>query len=134
MDPQSEIYILFSRWLTKTEAILRHELRKRKIGVTDDLFKELTTDIQVRGQAVLEGNLTMLTRGRFIDMGVGRGHSLGGSRGSFDLDSGRTRKGRKPKKWYSRPWHGRLHSLYGAIGYSLVEQSIASIKDPIVEK
>lgn len=130
MEAQHAVYSLFRRWLDKTEGLLIQQLSKKKIGVTHELRKQMHKDLRARGMGYLEGEISMLTRGRYVDMGVGRGHSLSGSsRGSFDLDSGR--KGRKPKKWYSRTFYGRLHDLYGAIGYELAEQTLSSIKQSI---
>lgn len=131
MEPQQRLYILFRQWLDRTEGILIQQLQKQKIGITHALRNQLRKDLQVKGEGYLEGNITMLTRGRYIDMGVGRGQSLSGStRGSFShLEDGRS--GRKPKKWYSRTFFSRLYDLYGAIGYEIVEECIQTVKEPI---
>ena len=123
---------LFGRWLKVSKQRLLMELRAKKVGDTDQLYRQLSTESKWAGTTII-GELTMLVRGRFVDMGVGRGHSTKGStRGIFDLASGRG--GRKPKRWYSRTWYGRLHSLHGAIGYKMMEQAIDTIKSGIKGK
>jgi len=39
--------------------------------------------------------------------------------------------GRKPKKWYSPIFFGRLGKLRGAIGYQMSEQVIQSIRQEL---
>ncbi|REE01106.1 hypothetical protein [Marinoscillum furvescens] len=116
--------------MNKTEGLLIQQLVRQGIGVTHELRKQLHQELRSKGEGYLEGEFTMLTYGRYVDMGVGRGKSLGMStRGSLDLDKGR--KARKPKKWYSKTFYGRLYDLYGAIGYQISQEVLSGIKEPL---
>lgn len=66
-------------------------------------------------------------RGRFLDMGVGRGKKLGlGLKGIDKALEGR--KQRKPRKIYSPIAYGKLNGLIGDLMYGLTEETIHTIK------
>jgi hypothetical protein len=67
--------------------------------------------------------------GRFVDMGVGRGHSIEDKAGkAAAMDQIEKRKGRNPKKWY-RIFFARLNALEGAIGIKVMEKSVEAVKE-----
>lgn len=92
------------------------------IGESDDLRNSLSSNMKRLATGYLEGEISFLERGRFVDMGSGRGYSFGRStRGDMDLQEGRHKKGRKPKKWYGKVFYGRLNDLQGAVGLKLMD-------------
>jgi hypothetical protein len=131
-----EVSQLFDRWLSRTEDIMRSRISEMGIGSyrgkrgPDELLRSLSTQMRSLGQGYLEGSITFLERGRFVDMGSGRGYSFGQSiRGSHDLETGRSkRKGRRPKKWYGKVFYGRLNDLQGAVGYTMMEGVMSTLK------
>ncbi len=126
---------LFRRWLAKTvDERMVQELKKRGIGVTDELQQSLRQNMRRLAEGYLQGNITFDESGRFVDMGSSRGYSFGKrtSQGTFDdSDRGtsfkRSARGRRPKPWYSKTLYGRLNDLQGAIGYEMMEQSINTL-------
>lgn len=120
---------LFDRWLSKTMSILEYELTKRGIGITDDLRQSLQDEVTQLADGYVRGEVSFLTRGRMVDMGAGRGYSAGGKRIGTKLTRGQKR--RKPNQWYSRAMYGRLNDLMGAVGFTIMEEAIDSIKRPL---
>jgi hypothetical protein len=123
---------ILTRWFDRTEYILRLEKRKLDIGITEELDKSLNTAVHQRANDLLVGELEFLVRGRFVDMGAGRKRKVLESRdGNGDLLKV---KKRKPKKWYSRAFYGRINDLQGVLGYKLMESAIDSVKDPLEQR
>lgn len=123
---------ILTRWFDRTEYILRLEKRKLDIGITEELDKSLSTAVHQRANDLLVGELEFLVRGRFVDMGAGRKRKVLESRdGNGDLLKV---KKRKPKKWYSRAFYGRINDLQGVLGYKLMESAIDSVKDPLEQR
>ena len=60
-------------------------MKKRGVGVTDDLYRSVNSEFRQLAKGYLEGDTSFLVRGRFVDMGVGRGSTRGSTRGSFNL-------------------------------------------------
>lgn len=85
-------------------------------------------------QQTAQGNadLSFAEWGRFVDMGVGKGHPLGGIKNMSKLIERQTgkrkAKKRKPKKIYSPIVWGKLNGLYGDLSYGFTEETIASLK------
>jgi hypothetical protein len=122
-------------WTAKTEAILKNELQKHKIGVTGTLANSIKSQVDAKIGDTIEIAFQFARHGRFVDMGVGRGMPLGTRAQKTDYFDFRNDKGqlhkhtRKPKKWYSRPFYSRINSLNFAISASIQEQVIASLKE-----
>ena len=131
-----EVSALFERWLTRTEEIMRQRISQMDIGSypgkkgPDELLRSLSSRMRDLGSGYLEGSFSFLERGRFVDMGSGRGYSFGQSiRGTHDLETGRRKnKGRRPKKWYGKVFYGRLNDLQGAVGYTMMENVLETLK------
>lgn len=121
---------LFTRWLERTEFILRLEKRKLDVDDTYELDKSMETKVHQKANDLLAGELSFLVRGRFVDMGAGRKakkiESMDGNAQVLGV--------RKPKKWYSRAFWGRLNDLQGAIGYKLMESSINAVKNQLEDR
>jgi len=117
-----DVAVLFEKWLDRTVEIHLTELTKQDIGETDDLRRSVTKHFRRMSEGYLEGGLIFLERGRFVDMGSGRGVSFGRSTRGFDLET--IKSGRKPKRWYSKVFYGRLNDLQGALGLKLMEQVV----------
>lgn len=131
-DGLGDTEVFFSRWVKRTEEILVGQLAAKKIGVTDDLKRSVQSRMITMADGYLRGEFMFMERGRFVDMGAGRGSNT--DRSLYDMDDAYTnRKKRKPKKWYSRPFYGRLNDLEGAIGYAIMEQAIDEVKRPLKE-
>lgn len=123
---------LLTDWTARTELVLR--LQKKRLGVDDtqELDKSLSGKVRELGDAMLEAELNFLVRGRFVDMGAGRARKIESRDTNADLIRGKS-KTRKPKKWYSRAYYGRINDLQGIIGYQLMESAIRAVKDPLEE-
>lgn len=128
-----ENFEVVRRWSERTKRVLLYELGKHKIGISKDLEKSLEEKVFTSGTDIIS-QLSFLTRGRFVDMGAGRrpklearSAKLGPYRSKFEG----SRKGRKPKKWYTRALYGRLNDLQGVLGYKMMEQAIEAIKENI---
>ena len=130
----NETEVFFDQWLRRTVDIMEGRIRDIDIGESDELRNSLKTSIKRLAQGYLEGEITFLERGRFVDMGSGRGYSFGRStRGDHDLQEGRHKKGRKPKKWYGKVFYGRLNDLQGAVGLKLMDavtESFSALREP----
>lgn len=74
--------------------------------------------IGVKGKTI-EYQVEFLPRGRFVDMGVRMGEPIG------------VRPKNKIKRWYSRILYGRIHALYGALGFKLIEQGAKPLREMV---
>lgn len=125
----NEVRKLMDRWVAKTTAIMKEEMQKKGIGITDDLAKSLSSEVTALADGYIQGEFSFLVRGRFVDMGAGNGYKNALSRDSGSIKRGR--KLRKPKKWYSRVFYGRLSDLRGAVGYKIMEEAIGAVTKPL---
>ena len=119
---------LLKNWTARTAQLFKSNQTKYNIGKTSSLLNSIQGRTQQTQEDQLTASFQFLETGRFVDMGVGKGTKFAeaslNKRGSYT-------KGRVPKKWYSRTFYGRLNALQGAIGFSFMEQSISSIKEPL---
>ncbi|MFC4261906.1 hypothetical protein ACFOWM_03385 [Ferruginibacter yonginensis] len=82
------------------------------------------------------GELLFKEYGRFLDMGVARGHPLGGLKSTTVNLKSRNQSGKvfvkdntiKRKKIYSGIVYGKLNYLYSKLSYGFSEAVIASLK------
>ncbi len=127
----TEVESLLAGWLAKNEEIFRDSLRTKKVGDTDELYNSFRHEIKRLAQGFLEGSHSFAVRGRFVDMGAGRGSDQSlSNKQSYNWTEGRS-KGRKPKKWYSPAFYGRLNTLEGAVGLRLMETAIETVKNVV---
>lgn len=120
---------LMKTWTRRTFEIFQSNQQKLQIGQSMDLYHSLKHKTRKTKADEIIGSFGFLERGRFSDMGVGKGTKFSQA-GKSNRDS-YSKGGRKPKKWYSRAFFGRLNALQGAIGFTFMERSISAIKDPL---
>jgi hypothetical protein len=149
-----EVYALVADWARRNDKILHDQIKKLGIGVHEELYPSVVSKTYELAAAEVGMDLSFLTYGRFRDMGVGRGTrpgardlTIGGIIAKVESQDrngrlsrrergkgGRFQKGpeqpkvRKPAKWYSRAFYGRLNALQGAISGKMVEKAIAAVK------
>lgn len=120
---------LLTSWTKRTDYILRLERNKLGIGDSGELDRSQKANVRQLSDTMLQSQLEFLVRGRFVDMGAGRRASKIESReGNARLLRGKTRR---PKKWYSRVFWGRINSLQGALGFKMMEDAIRAVKKPL---
>jgi hypothetical protein len=117
-------------WSRRTALVLDREIVRWKLQDTRDLQQSLKERVDQKTESLLVAQLQFLVRGRFQDMGAGRG-----SKRNFESrDGNRELLGgskRKAKRWYSRAFWGRINDLQGVLGYRLMESAINSVKEPL---
>src|SRR6478609_7533721 len=110
---------------------MRAMFARYKIGVTDEALKSLAYE-----QLERTANLKFKEYLRMVDMGVGRGHPLGGLKAvSVALQASNKvgdvlvkDKTRKPKKLYSKTAYGKLTWLENKLLHGFTEETIAVLK------
>ena len=105
-------------WLKFSLEKFRANLKKLKIGSSQDLFNSLRGElVSSAGGDELKLRISYALHGMFVDMGVGRGMGAGATKGSADYARLRNGKGqllrheRKAKRWYSRQIGRETHRL-----------------------
>ncbi len=127
-----EVEALASDWMRRNDEVLKKELRKLKVGITDELYQVIRSTMHQKASAMLQVDLNFFTYGRFRDMGAGRKAKIESSENKKELYKAKNPKGgRKPAKWYSRPFYGRLHALNGVLSAKIIEQSIQAVTGPL---
>lgn len=127
-------------YLRAVENAMRAAAQKTKMNVTGEGIASISHKVLQAGGGAL-GELSFNEYLRFVDMGVGRAHPLGGLKATevalqsskktgFALEKDKTRK---PKKIYSKPAYGLLGSLYGKLSYGYTEEVIAALKQELQE-
>lgn len=125
------------QYLQRVKYAMQIDMQRRGVGVTNDAANSISGDAD-------SDTASLIFRGylRFVDMGVGRAHPLGGlaktklalisSRGggeAFIKDKART-----PKKVYSKNAYGNLSWLQGTLLYGYGEEAIAALKKELEGK
>jgi len=116
--------------MERAEAAMESAGHKGKIDINSISYKVLQNGGGALGQLSFNDYL------RFVDMGVGRGHPLGGLASTTVALQASKKVGlaqvkdnvRKPKKIYSKPVYGELGFLYGKLLYGFTEETIAVLK------
>lgn len=114
---------------------MRLVMRRMKIEETGEGYDSFSFQVLQQG-AGATSSLSFRQYLRFVDMGVGRAHPLGGltSMRTTLQSSNRTgqqqvrSRGRKAKKLYSRVMYGKLNWLYNKLLYGYTEETIAQLK------
>lgn len=127
-----QVLDLLTSWTARTEEMLDRALKQMNIGDTGQLAKSLRSKVRQKAMGLLEAEHEFLIRGRFRDMGAGRGTKAGRieSRASNRAMTS-SGQGRRGKRWYSRTYWGRLNDLQGAIGYRLMETAVDAVITPL---
>lgn len=115
----------FPDWAKITDQLIRAELIKNKVGITDALINSLKYRI-IKASSGDDGKylLSFLQYGRFRDMGVGRGVKIESIKGN----AGILKAGKKRKKvrFYSKVVYKRV---YGA----LIGRLVAGYREQIIK-
>ncbi len=114
---------------------MQQRMRRMKIGVTDDAYNSIAYEAAANGNGAVS-KLSFVDYLRFVDMGVGRGHPLGGLRSMTITLKSRNQsatalvkdKVRKPKKAYSKVAYGNLNYMYNKLLYGYTEETIEMLK------
>lgn len=127
-----------NEYMQKNIVFIERAARAKRVGKTGEGIASLSYKRATQG-AGTTATLSFADYLRYVDMGVGRAHPLGGLRKvSVELAS-RNQVGRKfvkdnirkPKKIYSKTVYGNLGSLYGTLLYGFTEETIALLKKEI---
>lgn len=103
---------------------------KKKVGVTNQGINSISYSTIQQGNSVL-GTLSFKEYLRFVDMGVGNSHPLGGLKLMRVTLQSKHKEGlvqvkdntRKPKKIYSKTAYGNLTWLQNKLLYGLTEET-----------
>lgn len=119
----------------EVEAEMKRLMAGKRVGKSGDSERSIHHTAQERGsgahsQLIFKGAL------RYVDMGVGRGHPLGGLKATrISLQSSHREgitqiKDRtfKPKKIYAKAIFGRLTTLQNRLLYGYTEETIRQLK------
>lgn len=105
-------------WARYTISKWRAELRKKKIGVSDELYRSFTHQLQRDSEALTGVLLQFKYYGRFRDMGVGkgvkafeRGNNTANMRAARQYGATVDYVGRKPANWLNKIKAGQTHRL-----------------------
>ena len=135
---QTFVQRALEEYLQQVEAGMQSAITKNKVGVTGEGAASISHKILQNGGGAL-GQLSFMNYLRFIDMGAGRGHPLGGlSSVSVTLAASRTTgrsfvadKIRRPKKIYAKITYGKLNYLIGKLMYGYTEAVVAQLKEEL---
>lgn len=114
-------------YMRRVVEAMRREIVKRNVIDTGELLKSLSYAVYQKAVGDGSAGLSFAEWGRMIDMGVGRGHPLGGLKATREA-LGEDSKGRKPRKFYSPIAYGKLNGLMGDLLYGYTEETKAIIK------
>lgn len=102
-----------------TGEVLRREITRLNVGEKGNgqevLLRSVKVDVSLSGTAIV-GETIFVTHGRFRDMGTGSG-GRGGNR--------------KPAKWYSKPYFGRMSRLQEVVNLKIVEKASRVVMDEL---
>lgn len=124
-----------NEYMERVTAAMRLAAQRKRVGVTQEGINSLAYQTLQSGAGAF-AQLSFKEYLRMVDMGVGRGHPLGGlttmkktletmSKNGFEQVKDRERK---PKKIYSPVVYGNLNYLIGKLSYGFTEETIAMLK------
>lgn len=116
-------------------ASMKVAAKRAGVGVTDEAIKSLAYQAAQRGGGAV-AHLSFKEYLRFVDMGVGRGHPLGGLKTTKITLQAKRQSGyalvknndRKAKKIYSKIAYGKLTHLQNKLLHGYTEETIAMLK------
>lgn len=115
--------------------------RRSGVGVTNQAINSIAyTAIQAGGGGI--ATLSFKEYLRFVDMGAGRGHPLGGLKTMKVALQSKRQEGiaqvkdnvRRSKKVYSKTAYGKLNYLSGKLLYGYTEETVAMMKKEMEQK
>lgn len=110
-------------------------MRRMKIGKTEEGYNSFAYEAMMLG-ASSTSTLSFREYLRFVDMGVGRAHPLGGLTTMKVTLQAQQKEGlafvkdkmRKPKKFYSKIVYGKITWLQNKLLYGYTEETVAMLK------
>ena len=122
-------------YFEEVEAGMALALIRTKSNRTKSLSDSISSRTAPSG-AGASGSLIFKDYGRFVDMGVGRAHPLGGLKATTLNLQSRSGSGaglvkdktRRPKKFYSKVAYGNLNYMINKIMFGFSEDAIRSFK------
>lgn len=121
------------QYFNDVEEAMRKQIQRKRAIDTKSLLNSLRHVLYEETQGA-SGALSFEEYGRFLDMGVTRGHPLGGIKEtSIKLRNGRKQKKIKPRKIYSPVIWGKLNGLINDLAYGYTEETIATLKKQLNE-
>lgn len=133
---QTFIVQCLTEYMQSSKAAMEAAAQRLKVNVTGEGVKSIAyTAIQL--QAGGTASLTFKEYLRFVDMGVGRGHPLGGLISVRKTLQASKLEGKaqvkdtviKPRKMYSKVVYSNLNHLQGKLLYGYTEETIAMLKN-----
>lgn len=129
------------QYVEDCEATFELLIRRKKIGVTDELLKSFRNKARGNGEGAT-GELIFKEYGRMVDMGVGRGQPLGALAKTRVALQSKSQSGlvfvkdktRRPKKFYSPVIYGKLTYLQNKLLYGYGQEAIDSLKAELENK
>lgn len=123
-------------YFNDVEGYIKLTMYRAGIVDTGHAVRSFAHTVSQQGEDGAIGNLTFDQVIRFIDMGVGRAHPLGGLKSTKVTLLSRKKTGsafvkdnvRKPKKIYSKIAYGKLTWLQNQLLYGYTEEVIADMK------
>ncbi len=122
-------------------AAMKIAAKRAGVGVTNEAIESLSYEalqLDSGGKATL----SFLDYLRYVDMGVGRAHPLGGLKAMRVALQSRQQEGlalvkdrvRKPKKIYSKIAYGKLTWLENKLLHGYTDETIATLKSELENK
>lgn len=123
-----ELYNIFQDWANRTIEVLRGQIKAKNIKETDALLRSLSAKLSQQTGGVVSAQFWFNTYGRFVDMGAGRKRKIETQASNRAVWKG---KGRRPKKWYSRPIHARIHRLREVMTLDVAEIALQQVLEEL---
>lgn len=134
MSELLDVVELVEEWSDRTNKILKQQMKRLKVGDKGDgakaLFFSLRSNVYAKFGDKVQMDLSFLEHGRFRDMGAGSGKN--GKIESMATNLGiatKKKSNRKPAKWYSKPFYGRLNALMGVVSGNIQEAVVETLKE-----
>ena len=127
---------VLAQYMQDVMATMKVAADRAGVGVTDEAIKSLAYTAVMNGAQGGIANLSFQQALRFVDMGAGRGHPLGGLKSTRVTLLAQKKSGlikvkdnvRKPKKIYSKIAYGKLTWLQNNLLYGYTEEVIEALK------
>lgn len=139
MSDLKQIYIerALAEYMRSVQGTMELVLAKRA-NDTGDLKNSISSQVSKLTTAGGTAELKFKDYGRFIDMGVGKGHPIGAAAKNRDMvvlaTNGKIRNAkpvRKPVKFYSKIAYGKLNGLMQDLLYRLTEETLEKLKNEL---
>lgn len=132
---QTFIIQALTQFMSDAKAQMQAAGVRNHVGVTGEGMASIAYSVLASGGGAV-ASLSFREYLRFVDMGVGRGHPLGGLMTMRVTLAAQHKEGLaqvkdtvfKPRKIYAKPAYGRLGWLYGKLLYGYTEETIAMLK------